>query len=330
MTGFPPTHRPARDIPVPTSISPEAQAVLAMGRFAPDGGFPDYDDIAGWQAHRARADGATLVAISLPGSALAEIVARGDTRVEDVDLGAFKVYRITPPGLPAGDRRAYLEIHGSFVATGGEVCRTFSQQSANGYGVETWTVDYRMPPEHRYPAALDDCLAAYRHLLETRGPEDIAVGGASAGGNLASALMLRLKEEGLPLPAALSLETPLTDMTMASDSWQTLFRLDPIIADDLSPVSACYTGPGVDLRDPHLSPVYADLSGFPPTILTTGTRDALLSDTVRMHRALLHAGVEAELHVWEAAGHAMFLGTAPEDADKTRQIRTFLDRHWQR
>jgi len=83
-----------------------------------------------------------------------------------------------------------------------------------------------------------------------------------------------------------------------------------------------------DPRDPYVSPVYGDLSGFPPRILTTGTRDRLLSDTVRMHRALLAVGVDAELHVWGAPGHGMFLGAAPEDAEKAQQIRRFLVRHW--
>jgi acetyl esterase/lipase len=83
-----------------------------------------------------------------------------------------------------------------------------------------------------------------------------------------------------------------------------------------------------DLRHPHISPLFAELGGLPPTLLATGTRDLLLSDSVRMHRALLDAGVEAELHVWEAAGHGNFMRTAPEDDDRARQIRTFAERCW--
>ena len=84
-----------------------------------------------------------------------------------------------------------------------------------------------------------------------------------------------------------------------------------------------------DLRDPLVSPLFGDFSnGFPPTILTTGTRDLLLSDTVRMHRELRSAGIEADLHVWEAAGHGLFLGMAPEDTERASEIQRFLDRHW--
>jgi monoterpene epsilon-lactone hydrolase len=89
-----------------------------------------------------------------------------------------------------------------------------------------------------------------------------------------------------------------------------------------------YAG-GHDRRDPYISPLFGDFSeGYPPTILTSGTRDRLLSDTVRMHRALRAAGVAADLHVWEAAGHGGFLGAAPEDADRTAEVRRFVDRHW--
>ena len=89
-----------------------------------------------------------------------------------------------------------------------------------------------------------------------------------------------------------------------------------------------YAG-GRDLTDPYVSPLFGDFTkGFPPSLLTSGTRDMLLSDTVRMHRALLAAGVDAELHVWEAAAHAKFLGAAPEDADHARQIRSFVEKHW--
>ena len=82
------------------------------------------------------------------------------------------------------------------------------------------------------------------------------------------------------------------------------------------------------MRDPYISPLFGDLSGFPPTILLTGTRDLLLSDNVRMHRRLRAAGVDAELHVWEAAGHGGFLGMAPEDAERFGEVRRFVDEHW--
>jgi acetyl esterase/lipase len=287
--------------------------------------WPPFGDIAAWIEFRREADELTLAAAQL---------AAPDTRprceVEDVDLGAFTVFDIRPPEvIDTDDRRIYLEIHGAFVNCGGEVCRTFSQRTAENLGARVWAVDYRMAPEDPFPTSLEDCLTTYRRLLSMRDPEEIVVGGASAGGNLSAALMLRLQEEGLPKPSAVVLETPVIDMTMAGDSWDTNNGLDQILPGDMSPVLQCYAN-GNDLRNPHLSPIFGDLSSFPPTILTSGTRDRLLSDTCRMHRALRDIDVHAELHVWEAAGHAMFLGMAPEDADKAAEIRRFVNLYWRR
>src|SRR6266496_1910879 len=141
---------PARDIPVPSTVSPEAQAVMA-GR-----------------------------------------AAAAPVTVENRDLAGCRVYEITPSGLDDGDERVYLDIHGGgFIWGGGELCRTMAVGTAIRMAAQVWAVDYRMPPDHPSPAALDDCLAAYRALLGERPPERIIIGGASAGGNLAAALILR-------------------------------------------------------------------------------------------------------------------------------------------
>jgi acetyl esterase/lipase len=185
-----------------------------------------------------------------------------------------------------------------------------------------------MPPDHPFPAALDDCLATYRALLQERPPDQIIVGGASAGGNLTAALVLRARDEGLPLPAAVALFTPAVDLTEAGDSHQTNLGLDPLLPGSARPAFLLYAA-GHDLTHPYLSPLNGDFTkGFPPTILTTGTRDMLLSDTVRMHRALRAAGIAAELHVTEAAGHGGFMGMAPEDEEILREVRRFADTHW--
>ena len=124
--------------------------------------------------------------------------------------------------------------------------------------------------------------------------------------------------------------TPGVDLTESGDSLQTNLGLDPLIPHSAAPAFELYTA-GHDRTDPYVSPLYGDFGkGFPPTILTTGTRDMLLSDTVRMHRALRNAGVPADLHVTEAAAHGGFFGMAPEDHDLERQIRQFVDAHWDR
>ncbi|MEU0565217.1 alpha/beta hydrolase [Nonomuraea sp. NPDC005983] len=317
---------PARDIAVPASVSPEAQAVLARGMAGPpyqwpSASLPAIDDLDGWREMIAAQEKALL---ELFGDALP-----GGDNVEEIDLGGFPVYVVTPEDVSPDDRRVYLDIHGgSWMLNGGQMCRAIAAVTAIMVGARVWSVDYRMPPDHRFPVALDDCLAAYRALLQEHRPEEIIIGGVSSGGNLAAALILRARDEGLPLPSAVVLHTPATDLTMAGDTHQTNLGLDIVLTASLMPAVLLYAG-GHDLRDAYLSPLFGDLAkGFPPTILLSGTRDLLLSDTVRMHRALRTAGVPAELHVFEAAGHGMFLGQAPEDGEHAREIRRFVDEHW--
>lgn len=312
---------PARDIPVPSTVSPEARAVLENPP-AEKFDFPAVDDVAAWRTMIAAHDGA--IAAMMAGRA-----ADAPVTVRPRDLDGTRVYELSPDGLDEDDERVYLDIHGGgFIWGGGELCATMAVGTAVRMAARVWAVDYRMPPDHPFPAALDDCLAAYRGLLAERSPERIIIGGASAGGNLAAALMLRARDEGLPLPAAVVLMTSAADLTEAGDSHQVNLGLDPLIPGSARQSLSLYAA-GQDLRHPYLSPLNGDFTkGFPPAILTTGTRDMLLSDTVLLHRALRRAGVPAELHVTEAAGHGGFMGMAPEDQDILREIRRFADAHW--
>jgi monoterpene epsilon-lactone hydrolase len=314
---------PARDIAVPATVSREAQGVLAnppAESFEP----PALDDHQAWRAMIAAHDGA--IATMMAGRAAAAPVT-----VRRRDLPGGGVYEITPDGLDDGDERVYLDIHGGgFIWGGGELCAAMAVGTAIRMAARVWAVDYRMPPDHPFPAALDDCLAAYRALLGERSPDRIVIGGASAGGNLAAALILRARDEGLPLPAAVVLMTPGADLTEAGDSHQTNLGLDPLIPGSGRQQFLLYAA-GHDLRHPYLSPLNGNFTkGFPPAILTTGTRDMLLSDTVLLHRALRRAGIPAELHVTEAAGHGGFLGQAPEDQEILGEVRRFAETHWAR
>jgi acetyl esterase/lipase len=197
---------------------------------------------------------------------------------------------------------------------------------ATALGVRVFGVDYRMPPSHPYPAPLDDCVGAYRHLLAHHHRAHIAIGGLSAGGNLAAATLLRARDEALPMPAAAVLLTPELDLTESGDSFATNRTIDVALPDPLPEANHLYAA-GADLAHPYLSPLFGDFTkGFPPTFLQTGTRDLFLSNTVRMHRALLQAGQEAELHVWEAMPHAGFGGGTPEDVEMMQAVRAFLTR----
>ena len=154
--------------------------------------------------------------------------------------------------------------------------------------------------------------------------------GTSAGGALTLALVLRAKQEGLPLPATIASGTPMSDVTKTGDTFYTNELLDNVLVsrDGFCDAATRFYANGHDLADPLLSPVYGDMSGFPPTILTSGTRDLLLSNTVRVHRKLRQAGVDAALHVYEGQSHAQYLfnEAAPETREAFGEIADFFDR----
>ena len=211
----------------------------------------------------------------------------------------------------------------------GQGTRVMGLMTADRVGVRTWSVDYRMPPDHPYPAALDDCMAVWKALADTTDPKRMAIFGSSAGGALTLSMVLRAKMEKLPLPAAIAPGTPMSDLTNAGDSFRTNAMLDNVlVAPDAScDARAALYADGRDLEDPLLSPVYGDMHGFPPTILTTGTRDLLLSSTVRVHRKLRQAGVEASLQVFEGQSHAQYNSATPEGKEAYEEIAKFFDKH---
>ena len=309
-------HVRARDIPVPTSISAEARAMLSMGAPPSVEAWPAADDVDSWRRLVAARD-------ELGMSVMAAQVSKAPVECVARVVDGVTVHVAWPHGCD--DDRVVLDLHGgALIFFGGAACAAMATMAAARTELPTWGVDYRMPPDHPYPAGLDDCIAAYRALLGDHDPSRIVVRGGSAGGNLAAALVVRARDEGLPLPAAVILQTPEVDLTESGDSFQTNAGVDTVLS-SLREVNELYAA-GHDLSNPYLSPLFADLAGFPPTLLTTGTRDLFLSNTVRMHRALRRAGVEAALHVLEAAPHGGFMGAAPEDAEIVAEIRLFIDR----
>ena len=310
------TKTPRLRFPVPISISAAARAYLSVPA-PPTPVYPALDDVDGWLRNIEETDAELLS--GLPDQELPVLV-------EDRRVAGVPTYVARASGVPDDDRTpVYLDVHGgALIYGGGAFCRITASLDAITTGMIVYGVDYRMAPRHPYPAALDDCLAVYRALLEVRDPQDVFVGGASAGGNLAAALVVRARDEGVPMPAALVLLTPEVDLTESGDTFQTLDCVDNTLS-SLHQINLLYAD-GRNLADPYLSPLFADVSGFPPTFLHAGTRDLFLSNTVRMHRKLRAAGVDAELHVFEAMPHTGFYG-APEDLELGAEIRRFLDAH---
>lgn len=309
---------PAREIPVPAHLSSEGQAWLATPRpLAPD--YPALDDVEGWKRRIATSD-AMIQQMFLGRQAF-------DGEVHDLVEGEARGFEVVPAGVDPADRRVYLDVHGgALIMGGGEVCRAMAMGTARMVGARVVAVDYRMPPEHPFPTGLDDCLAFYRMLLRDHDPKEIIVGGASAGGNLAAATVLRARDEGLPAPAAVVLLSPELDLTESGDSFFTNAGIDGM--GSLMQANLLYAA-GRNLTDPYLSPLFGDVAaGFPPTLLTAGTRDVFLSNAVRMHRKLRAAAVPAELHVLEAAAHGAFGGVTPEEAALNAEVRLFCEKQW--
>jgi acetyl esterase/lipase len=178
---------------------------------------------------------------------------------------------------------------------------------------------------------MDDAMAVWKELVKTHDPHNMAIFGSSTGGGMTLAMVLRARQEGLPLPGAIAPGTPWSDLTETGDTYRTNEWVDNVLVSYngwLKRAALLYAN-GHDLKDPQLSPIYGDFSGFPPAILTSGTRDLFLSLTVLTHRKLRRAGVEAELQVFEGMSHAQYYFDpfVPESKEAFTEIARFFDKH---
>lgn len=244
-------------------------------------------------------------------------------RIGDVDdRGADEV---------ATTQRVVLHLHGGAYCLGSpNTHRGLGATLSRTSRAAVFLPDYRLAPEHLYPAALDDAYATYRWLLEERGvrPERLAVTGDSAGGGLAAALLVRLRDERLPLPACYAGMSPWTDLAGTGASMTELDGIDPwLSAAMVAPAARGYAG-DTPLEDPGVSPLYADLSGLPPVLVHVGGDEILLDDAVRFVDACRDAGVDASLGRFEGLWHVFhaFPGM-PESRDALREIGAFVRRH---
>ncbi|MDE8651990.1 alpha/beta hydrolase fold domain-containing protein [Novosphingobium album (ex Liu et al. 2023)] len=313
-------HVPARTIPAPSTVSVEAQAFLSSPPMMGEGHPSDLNDKEAWRACLEAAD-------AMLSAAMAVNVERFPAQIITHQVGAVPVYEVVPQGMaPDTADRAIFYLHGgAYVHGSGLAAAHMALPLTTMAQVRAFSIDYRMPPDHPFPTGLDDTVEAYRWLLERFDARNVVVVGGSAGGGLAASFMLKARDLGLPLAGACVLATPEADLTESGDTFETNDTIDVVLKHRLTQTIALYAN-GHDLRDPYLSAVFGDFGkGFPPTMLVSGTRDLFLSNTVILHRALLRAGCEAELHVWEAMPHGGFFG-APEDGEVLLAEADFIRR----
>ncbi len=227
---------------------------------------------------------------------------------------------------PHRRRHAILYCHGGGYTSGNlGYSKVLASKLTNVTGYDVLTFEYRLAPEHTFPAALEDAERAWDHLMHLGyGARDVVVAGDSAGGNLALVLCHRLKAQGRMLPSALLLMSPWTDMTASGDSYSTLADVDPMLTPEyISAVTRAYA-PDMDLTDPMLSPLFGDFEGFPPTLIQVGGYEILHSDSVRLKEAMNKAGVPCHLEVWEDMWHVFQMFPSKKASAAMEQMGRFL------
>ena len=315
---------PRRAIPVPGTVSQAMQDVIASPYRTPAWNLRP-TSVEQWK--REAAGLAAPVEAALP-----DLRRRLGVVSEPTEFGGVPGWLIRPAHSPEHPRPRLLHVHGGgYVYWPGEAGTLEAVLMSGLTGFEIATIDYRLAHDAPFPAALDDVMAAWQALLQLREASEMAVFGTSAGGALVLSLMLRARQEGVALPAAIGVGTPWSDLTETGDTYKTNEWIDGVevsYSGFLAHAAALYAGER-DMKDPLLSPVYGDYDGLPPTILLSGTRDLFLSNTVRVHRRLREVGVDADLHVFEGQSHAQYLlaSEAPEARQAYGEVAAFFHRH---
>jgi epsilon-lactone hydrolase len=304
-----------RVVPIPTTVSPEAQAWLESLNHRTHGPETLEQRRAGTDEWRRRAS--------------AEARKLYPVNLEETTTAGVRTDIITPLDTPVANRgRVLINLHGGgFNSDSGSLIE--GVPICNLAKIRVVSVYYRLAPENPFPAAVEDVVAVYKELLKTYKPRDIGIFGTSAGAALTAEVTARLKQTSMPLPGALGMFSIHADYSRVTDSLQ-LFTLDGFPGDlergePDHPRADPYIGT-TNPQDPVLSPLFADLKNWPPSLLVTSTRDLLLSDTAMFHVALLRAGNDAQLVVYEALPHAFWYHfQLPETKEALQFMAKFFD-----
>jgi monoterpene epsilon-lactone hydrolase len=250
------------------------------------------------------------------------------TRVESIDVDGIPAAWISPPEADA--ERVILYLHGGGYILGSlKSHRDLVARLSAAAGVRSLLIDYRLAPEHVFPAAIDDALTAYRWLL-TRGtkPEHIVLAGDSAGGGLALALLQTLRDKDMPMPAGAVLFSPWTDLVGTVESRTSRNGVDPIFTKEaINALGRIYPGTE-DAHNPLISPINADLRGFPPLLIDVGSDEVLLDDSLQVAEHARAANVPVELTVWDGMTHVFqqYAYVLPEGQQSLENIGRFIHR----
>jgi len=304
-----------RVVPLPKTISPEAQKFISMP--GPQGPGPTL-------AQRRSGTDTFRIGRAKEARELYPV------DIQEEKIGGVRCDVIKPLNIPAAKQdRVLINVHGGgFNSDSGSLVEGIP--IANLTATTVVSVYYRLAPENPFPAAVDDTEAVFKELLKTHKPERIGLFGTSAGAILTAEVAVRLRRDGLPLPAVLGIFSGMGDMSRPGDS-QALYTIwgfgGHLTPPSSTPHDSEYFG-STDPKDPVLSPIFADLKGFPPTLFVTSTRDLLLSGTSDLHRAFLRAGVDAELVVFEALPHAFWYNYhLPETKEALDIMARFFDKN---
>lgn len=248
---------------------------------------------------------------------------------ELIDAGEFVMEYLQPEQAVTG--RVILQLHGGgYIGPMKNIYRRFAvRYSKLSYGADVLSPDYRVAPEHPFPAALEDAAFAYRWLLEEKGyrPEQIVVAGDSAGGGLALALCLYARDQGLPLPGGVVLMSPWTDVTLSGPSYETNYERDPLFGNSRENMlyQCSYIG-DADPANPYLSPLFGDFSGFPPMLVQVGDYEVLLDDSRELARRAREAGVKVRCSVYDGMFHVFQMGLdlIPESREAWEEVGEYL------
>lgn len=254
-----------------------------------------------------------------------QFVPAADLRFEPADAGGVSAEWCYPPKV--GSSGVILYLHGGgYCLASIKDYREFVGRLAKATGCRVLSVEYRLAPEHPFPAALDDALQAYRWLSGICGAKGILLGGDSAGGGLATALLMSLRDQGETLPAGAFLISPSTDLAKEGASMQTRAAVDPIISPETTTRYAkAYAGKR-SVREPLISPLYGNLAGLPPMLILVGDCERLLDDSTRLAARAKDAGTTVTIEIWDEMVHIwpFFAAILPEGRAAIERIAGFV------